>query len=325
MNCTPGVTSLALVIFCCQTFILAADVCKTSTNGTSTPTSASVCKQRCLPNDVRCNFSCNYDDCEQTCAAGTCALLCFNSRICSQSCTIACPQLSCQAATCIQKCEKSDCPDMECTATKKCTQTCNHMSCKSISCQALNASCIQSGHGDMICNSDTCTQSGDGDMTCNSETCTQSGLGDMTCNSDTCTQSGPGDMTCNSETCTQSGLGDMTCNSDNCTQSCTNNSCSLTCNATTCMQTCSTNDCSMTCLPGVKECTQTCTSGECPFTCDRATTNWVRICPECMRSSGISLRVTYIALIMLAFETISTLIWRTKLLMKLSFILLYLV
>ena len=272
------VFKLLYYIFRCQNFILAADVCKTSANGTSIPKSVSVCSQRCLPNDVRCNFSCNYDDCGQTCAAGTCVLSCFNSGICSQSCTIACPQLSCQADTCIQKCEKSDCPHMECTATKECTQTCNHMNCKSMSCQALNASCIQSGHGDMTCNSETCTQSGDGSMTCDSETCSQS------------------------------GLGDMKCNSTNCTQSCANNSCSLTCNATTCKQTCSTKDCSMTCLPGVKECTQNCTSGECPFMCDKATTKCVQICPKCMRSSSISLRATYITLIMLAFQSISKLI-----------------
>ena len=243
MNCTPGLALLALVISCCQNFILAGDVCTPKAN--SDTSRSGQCLQRCVVGV--CNLSCNYDDCQQTCVAGTCALSCFDSRICSQSCTIACPQLSCQADTCTQTCTKSDCPHMECNATKECKQSCNHKNCKTMSCHAPDASCSQSGYGK------------------------------------------------------------MTCNSDSCTQSCTNNSCTLTCNATTCMQTCGTNDCSMTCLPGVKECTQNCTSGECPFTCNKATTKCVQICPEC-RSSGIPLRATYVALIILAFQSISTLI-----------------
>lgn len=216
MNCASRISSLVLlVIFCSQNIVSAADVClplanETSQNFTHVSVSGDSCTQFCLSKS--CNFSCSYDDCAQTCLApATCMSACFDSKICSQACDGKCPEaeLSCQADSCLQTCG-AECIHITCNDTKNCTQSCDE-NCGKMSCHA-DASCIQSGHGEMMCDSETCQQ------TCtNSSSCAL-----LHCNASTCKQ------TCNTKDCS------MECTPEvkECTQNCTVGKCSFKCDKT---------------------------------------------------------------------------------------------
>lgn len=205
---------ITLVISLCYEIQVSGNEVCSGSKGTNTK-SDKLCTQICAPHSTCDDFQCSdYNECRLHCS-GHCNAVCTNSTYCDQSCNPSCSGITCNSTQCSQICHQ--CSKMVCNSMKKCSQQCNTGKCDNMMCRS-NTSCIQSGYGDMKCESENCKQ------TCSKSNCL---------------------LTCNARICHQKCVGggcDMTCSLDveECTQNCTNGSCSFNCdeNNTKCIRIC---------------------------------------------------------------------------------------